>query len=273
MDARGDDDADHGRPLPSRGREGQKGSRPVVLLPRKLVRLARPQPGTGRAGALRQRLFRRRSARHRGKAALHRESGRDGSVPEPHLPLALEPQVRHRQLFAGGPLLRHGGGPALLVRGGEEARHPRDPRRRVFPHGGGQLLLQQIRHLRRADGRLPRRKEPLPRLVPLPPVAKGLRLLVGLYDAAQRQRNGQELPRLHQRRGRRGRALDQGRYLWLAAGRGRRIADALFARTAPPREAHRRRSRPCWARSGRTPPTRSPTARRAATARATRSTA
>ena len=138
------------------GEKDQKGPRAVVLLPRKLVRLARPQPGTGRAGAFRQRLFRRRSARHRGKAALHREFGRDGFVPEPHLPLALEPQVRHRQLFAGGPLLRHGGRFALVVRGGEEARHPRDPRRRVFPHGGGQRLLQQIRHLRRGDGRVPR---------------------------------------------------------------------------------------------------------------------
>ena len=92
-------------------------------------------------------------------------------------------------------------GPALFVRGGEEARHPRDPRRRVFPHGGGQCLLQQIRHLRRAGGRVPGRKEPLPRLVPLPPMAKGLRLLVGLYHIAQRQRDGQKLPRLYQRRG------------------------------------------------------------------------
>ena len=34
VDARGDDDADHGRSLPSRGRKGPKGPRAVVLLPR-----------------------------------------------------------------------------------------------------------------------------------------------------------------------------------------------------------------------------------------------
>ena len=264
---------DHGRPLPSRGREGQKGSGPVCYYhenwydwPDLNLELDAQEHSANDffGGDLRG---------IEEKLPYIERPGRDGSVPEPHLPLALEPQVRHRQLFAGGPSLRHGGGSALFVRGGEEARHPRDPRRRVFTHGGGQRLLQQIRHLRRADGRLPRRKEPYRAWYRFPPVAKGLRLLVGLYDAAQPSTkwtrvtapfiNGEDGVAAH----------------WIKAGTSGwrldvadEIADALFARAAPPREEHRRRGDAAgevW----EDPTTRSLTARRAATARATRWTA
>ncbi len=67
----------------------------------------------------------------------------------------------------------------------------------VFSHtGADSVYFNKYGTYGEQTGAYPRRKESLPRLVPLPPVAKGLRLLVGLYDAAQRQRNGQELPRL-----------------------------------------------------------------------------
>ena len=262
----GDDDADHGRPLPSRGREGQKGSGPVVLLTMK----------TGTTGPTSTWNWTRRST------PPTTFFGGDLRGIEEKLPYieSLGVTVLYlNPIFRSPSNHKYDTGNYLQVDpsfGTEEdlrslcaAAKKRGIRvilDGVFSHtGADSFYFNKYGTYGEQTGAYRDEKSPYRAWYRFRQWPKDYDCWVGLYDAAQRQRNGQELPRLHQRRGRRGRALDQGRYLWLAAGRGRRIADALFARTAPPREEHRRRVDAAGRGLGRPRPTRSLTARRAAT--------
>ncbi|OPZ69041.1 MAG: hypothetical protein BWY81_00602 [Firmicutes bacterium ADurb.Bin467] len=236
MASRRHDDADSSRSLPPRRPRGPEPARARRVPARELVRLAGFEPRARPARAVRKRLLRRKPPRRIGEAPVHRVPRHHRDLPESDLPLAVEPQVRHRELPRDRPVVRNRGGFPRARRGRQVPRHARDTRRRVLAHRRGQRVLQQIRHLRRGRGRVPESRQPLLAVVPLPQVAGRVRELVGVSDAAERRGDGGELPPIYQRAARRRREMAPGGRGRLAARRGGRASDAVFARAPQARE-------------------------------------
>ena len=149
------------------------------------------------------------------------------------------------------------------MRGGEEARHPRDPRRRVFPHGGDSVYFNKYGTYGEGAGAYRDERAPT---APGTASVRGQRTTTAGGDLP-RLPNVNEMEKSYrafmQRRRRRGRALDQGRHLRWRLDVADELPMPFFARTAPPRKDDGQRGDAAgevW----EDPPTRSPTAEAAA---------